>query len=47
MNSSPPLQDCNQNEISCGRQRLIDNVETGSNESTGQCIEECKRTLEL
>ena len=28
-------------------QRLIGNVETGSNESTGQCIDECKRTLRL
>jgi hypothetical protein len=28
-------------------QRLINNVETGTHEGTGQCIDECKRALKL
>ncbi len=34
-----------QNKLRELLQRLIVNVEAGKQESTGQCIDECKRTL--
>jgi hypothetical protein len=40
-------QDTEINNLRAALDSLIDNVQTGSYESTGQCVDECKKLLDV
>jgi uncharacterized coiled-coil protein SlyX len=47
LNASIARLQSEQNKLRELLQRLVDNIESGNQESTGQCIIECKRELGL